>query len=79
MHRQGESPGANLVLGPEAEDTRVALALGERVEWPIAKSGYRFDDVTSYNTFSYDYLFGFDRFQGLYAGSESISGGTFLH
>jgi hypothetical protein len=78
VHVQRASRMPNLVLGPDAVDTRAALTMAERADWPVAKAGYRFDDVSSYNNFSYDYIFGFDRFQGIYQGSESVDIGTYL-
>lgn len=72
----GPGQGTNLALGPWPLDTLVATEMAYRADWPAVEHGYRFEDVTIYSRFSYDYLSGYDRFGGTYYGSESVESGV---
>jgi hypothetical protein len=75
---QAAGPKSNLLLNSRAADAREALALNTRSEWPATESGYRFDELTLYTTLGYSYVQGYDRFGGLYHGTEMVETGVWL-
>lgn len=53
--RSGAAPdGANLLLGDDATTSLLAIALPAREPWPSRDTGYRVEDSTYYQTYSYD-------------------------
>jgi len=75
---QAPGPKSNLLLSSRPADAREALALNTRSEWPATESGYRFDELTLYTTLGYSYVQGYDRFGGLYFGTETVETGTWV-
>jgi len=75
---QATGPKSNLLLNACAADARDALALNTRSDWPATEGGYRFDELTLYTTLGYSYVQGYDRFGGLYYGTERVETGTWI-
>jgi len=49
-----------------------------RSEWPAVENGVRLDDVTFYNTISYDAQTYYDRYGSIYREAQSVHSGIRL-
>lgn len=49
-----DRPVANLALGPSRDHTWLAEAHAYRSSWPAVRSGYVFDDISTYTELIYD-------------------------
>jgi len=63
-------PAANLALGPSRDNSLLAEMYTERSSWPSVRSGYLFDDVSTYTEVIYDD-------QSFYDGA--LHGGGYTH
>jgi hypothetical protein len=66
-------PVANLALGPTRDHVWLAESFAGRSSWPAARSGYVFDDVSSYTEVIYDDQSYYDGFHGGGYTREAIS------
>jgi hypothetical protein len=70
---------ANLALGPSADTSRLAALYASRSDWPSVETGYRVDDVTFYESMTYDVQMHFDRNNSLYDQAQNVRTGMWVH
>lgn len=71
-------PPANLVLSNTPGAVELATRFAGRTQRPAVDIGLRAEEVIYYDTFNYDYEYGFDRRHGGYLGQQSVTTGVLL-
>lgn len=70
--------GANLALGPSGEHAWLATGIAPRGNWPAVQTGIRMDDVTFYQTYTYDRESYFNRYGGLDHARQMVRTGVWM-
>jgi hypothetical protein len=68
----------NLAIGPTAEHSWISSRIGYRSDWPAVQTGVRLDSITYYSEIIYDQESHWNRYGGLYHGTETVHGGVWV-